>query len=647
MQELIDACRYEDEDKAKGILAAGGVSQETLDRALYEAAYCPLLSLVEPLLEAGANPNQIYATTRSERAAKTTALTALLAYAGDEEGLLSAVHLLLSKGADPNLRDVERNGRTALMVACNHHLVDAARLLLESGADPTVLQGKPGREEAALYKVFTRGNDHLAMTKLTRLLLDAGARADEPSSSWKRSPLMMACSSGATDAARMLIDAGAIVDRLDTNGASAYALASDKGHREVCALLIERHATATAAELLRAELVASHRSEDWATICRIGKEALTSLEPEAWLYQTISTAHEKQGELETAIEVAQRGLRDAFEDVLLTRLVTCLCRCGRHAESLDAWNSYKSRLCVGATDRHLLANLLVSYDELGRRREGLDELAPFIEGELASGSSQDGGLLSFNLACLCCKEGELPLALKHMESSMNSGFPLESFENDSDLRGLRAHPAYSLVAHKAVRAQTWIERDGSALSEVVLRHRELIVRSYAKPPFEAADDVNCEEFDTDTEGALAFVARCEELRSEGWRACVTPAIDYWALCIGKVFERWCKSQEAEGLQRLGAVIVEWDFGDTPSERNLWIAGYGEAPEGTYDEYVYGDGTLVDAAYSGPPIDTPEVFEAIVAKAYKTASFAALSKSAPFHFVFQEHDAGHECTVRWP
>lgn len=589
------------------LLGGTAIEQDALDRSLYEACCAPLVDAIAPLLEAGANPNKLYSLGSSERIPSRSPLANLVEYgAAEGEAQNDAVASCLDKGADPNLRDEEAHGATPVMLAANYHLVAIAQMLIDAGADPTLVSGKEGRVEDALYEVFTREDDHQCMDALVAMLLGAGAKPDEVCGRWQRSPLMVASGAGALDACRRLVGAGANVDRQDASGNTAYALASKRGHGEVCEFLIACGATVSSDDRLRATLIAAHNDQDWGKLRGLGNEAIQAFPKESWVFQAISLAHHNAGEFDSAAACARRGIETAFADILVTRLVVSLHHGGRNAEAVEVWGECKGQLELGKTDRHLLANVSAIYNELGRRREGLDELASFIDAALEAGSEGDGGLLDFNLACLYTLEGALVRALRHAASAVAVGKEIEAFDTDADLNNLRTHPAYRLVVHQENAGSAWSLGTQWPVREVLIDGDECIERYYPESPCGDEPEVTTTEHSSRTAAALAYVARTQVLRSEGWQPCDAPAIAYWAPVFIAALEGWGTAQTAGTLKGLAAMVVEWDFGESDGERNMWIAGYGDAPAGTF----------------------------------------VMRKESPFSFVLQEHDCGHESTVVW-
>lgn len=91
------------------------------------------------------------------------------------EGHREVVQYLLSKGANPNLRN--RHGRTALMFPVNYRFLAIAKLLIDKGADPNAVD-EQGR---GMVIVATEKN----YPDVLKLLLAAGARPDVKTSDGK------------------------------------------------------------------------------------------------------------------------------------------------------------------------------------------------------------------------------------------------------------------------------------------------------------------------------------------------------------------------------------------------------------------------------------------------------------------------------
>jgi ankyrin repeat protein len=159
---------------------------------------------LERLIKAGANPN--WAMPDGETALMTTALS------GNPE----AVKVLAAHGANLNATDPTR-GQTALMWAASGNKAAVVKTLLELGADFSLKSKRPGGERRP------RGQ------------------------TGGYSAFLYAVRSGAIDAARALLDAGADVNETTPDNTSALLVSTINANYELSALLLDYGADATAA----------------------------------------------------------------------------------------------------------------------------------------------------------------------------------------------------------------------------------------------------------------------------------------------------------------------------------------------------------------------------------------------------------------
>ena len=200
--------------------------------ALHWAARAADAALVKRLLAAGAAAN----------AANRYGVTPLQLAA--ENGDAGIVKALLAAGADANA--VLPEGETVLLTAARTGAPDALRALLDAGADIHARERWYG--ETAL--IWATAEDHAAAVKL---LLEHGADVNERSAlqhfdkrragqsvlslgDW--TPLMYAAREDARAASGVLIHAGAGLDLVDPDGATALVIAILNAHYELASTLL-------------------------------------------------------------------------------------------------------------------------------------------------------------------------------------------------------------------------------------------------------------------------------------------------------------------------------------------------------------------------------------------------------------------------
>ncbi|HXS80520.1 MAG TPA: ankyrin repeat domain-containing protein [Gammaproteobacteria bacterium] len=234
---LLAAARVGDHDKAMALAREGGeVGAVEADgtSALHWAAHFGDAELVRALLAAGAEVN---ATNRYGMTPLQVA--SVEADAGIVEALLAA-------GADAS--GVLPEGETALMTAARAGAPDTLRLLLAHGADVEARDKFHG--ESAL--IWAAGENH---ADAVRVLVEHGADVDGrsalltleprqrragqsilPLGSW--TPLMYAARENARAAGEALVAAGASLDAVDPDGATALVIAIINAHYEFAELLL-------------------------------------------------------------------------------------------------------------------------------------------------------------------------------------------------------------------------------------------------------------------------------------------------------------------------------------------------------------------------------------------------------------------------
>ena len=136
-----------------------------------------------------------------------------------EGGHLDIAQMLLARGDQRLLEDVDDIDRSPLKIACDRRDVRLATLLLNHGADAEQKEADGcGR---TLVMCATMFDDVAILT----MLLDKGARI-EATDRYGHTALMIACQFGRVGAAKVLLKRGASLDAKNEDGLNALALAS-------------------------------------------------------------------------------------------------------------------------------------------------------------------------------------------------------------------------------------------------------------------------------------------------------------------------------------------------------------------------------------------------------------------------------------
>jgi len=203
---LIAAAARNDLQKADLLLRAGAdvkAANEFGATALYAAAAHADPAMTAKLLAAGADAN----------APLLSGETPLMQAA--RRGNLATVRALLSAKANPNAQEAN-GGQTALMWAITEHQAAVAEELVRGGAGVDV-HSKSGF--TALMFAAQQGDADCA-----RILLAAGAKANEAMPKSALTPLIIASAMGQADVVAVLLDNGADPNAMDARGYTALHL---------------------------------------------------------------------------------------------------------------------------------------------------------------------------------------------------------------------------------------------------------------------------------------------------------------------------------------------------------------------------------------------------------------------------------------
>ena len=261
---LADAARAGAWDVVQDLVADGvDVGTEDLEggQALHWSVRADELQVVDMLLEAGADPtaetrhgvSPLYLAARNgsapmilklieagvdadqlDRTGETVLMIAT------QSGDVEAVRILLENGAAVNATDPEF-GQTPLMWAARDGHPDVVSTLLEGGADVHAVTRTGEPPDPRLPCVNRTGCGSHGLGIIRGGMPERGKRDPTPGTT---TSLMYAAREGRLETVRLLIDAGADVNAVDTNGIASLLLSISNNHVDVARFLIERGADA-------------------------------------------------------------------------------------------------------------------------------------------------------------------------------------------------------------------------------------------------------------------------------------------------------------------------------------------------------------------------------------------------------------------
>jgi ankyrin len=225
------AARRDDVESAQLLLRAGARPDAATRYGvtpLHLASLAGDAALIDALLRAGADPN----------AANPGGETALMTAA--RSGSADAVILLLDRGANVNAREHVR-GQTALMWAVLENHPAVVQLLLSRGAEidaqssVSVPDGTTGVPEATSGDIGAHGPGIYRSRAV-------------PSPTGAMTPLLYAARDGNLAMTRLLLGAGADINRTSANGTTPLVVAITNNHIELAMHLVEQGADVNAAD---------------------------------------------------------------------------------------------------------------------------------------------------------------------------------------------------------------------------------------------------------------------------------------------------------------------------------------------------------------------------------------------------------------
>ena len=169
------------------------------DTALLLACSAAQIELVRLLLKANANPNVVNANGEAS-------LHGAIAASCSEETLQD----MIDHGADVNATN--KRGRTPLLLSCFYRQIDSVKVLLGARADPTIVD-----EEG--FSCLHAAIDGQCSKDTLQALIDHGAYVDATRKDGANA-LLRACYTGQSESVRFLLEAGADVNIVKSDGST-------------------------------------------------------------------------------------------------------------------------------------------------------------------------------------------------------------------------------------------------------------------------------------------------------------------------------------------------------------------------------------------------------------------------------------------
>lgn len=223
---LMYAARDNNVDLIKEILHAGAKIDATDTKgqsALMLAITNGASDAVFALIDSGTNINV-------KDASGWTPLTYAVSY-----NMLDVMRYLVSNKADIDLAQSE--GKTALMLATEKNDLETISYLIDAGAQIDIVDAKGCT--AFLYAVLYDNND------IAKTLLNKSKDSVDKDSVDGFTPLMVAANNKNIEMVRMIVTAGANINKVDSYGRSAFTYAVAKNSMDVAEYLMENGADVT------------------------------------------------------------------------------------------------------------------------------------------------------------------------------------------------------------------------------------------------------------------------------------------------------------------------------------------------------------------------------------------------------------------
>ena len=220
---LLYAIEYGFIDIFRCLIEYGAPDADTFTAALDRTVGGHHVAIAAFLIDNGADLNAIYPISQ-----RNSLIKACIG------GTPDMVRLLLARGADPNA--VDTKGWSPLRAWCRLQQLEVLKALLEYGACTNQhFADNRSRGSTALLKVVKRDKEHsdAKCMQALALLLEYGADPNLPHTDTGETPLMLAALQLRVDLVKLLLEHGADVTQVNSEGRSVLDLLGDEKYGEV------------------------------------------------------------------------------------------------------------------------------------------------------------------------------------------------------------------------------------------------------------------------------------------------------------------------------------------------------------------------------------------------------------------------------
>ncbi|QXP58675.1 ankyrin repeat domain-containing protein [Olleya sp. HaHaR_3_96] len=500
-----------------------------------------------------------------------------------------AVAYLVEKGLDINVANAK--GKTPLMQFCieasnNEAYLEAVKKYIALGAD---IHSTINDEESSRHGWTAL---HYAILGRVPLIVD------------------------------YLLSIGAKTDQVFKEGVTTLDLAIKTKNQDIMALFMDNVEAHKTPSVIKSMITFFLANMNYSKIIA-WFEALP-LEDANWeTLHTASIAYRKMGDIESATKYGVLAIEKfGINNFLLDNMVFIYVMNGEFQKALDIWQQYRPDFDPTADPAaNTIAHVVVAYDQLGKYKDGFEDVIVFVE-KAENTRETRAGLLFFNVACLAANTNAIEDAIILSARAINKDYTSADFSDSSfdTIRDTAIFKTLMSFADDQVLYLTFKKEDSTVTFYSRCRDEYDFITEHGKVRSAETRSFN------DLGHMLRMVySEIDNLKQDGYKAYAVDFLKIW----GPVYDTIFKNIGASTQKPLGTLNVEWDFdhNDNTLTRPYYVYSDNGYDLDHYDDVYY--------------IPTQKIFETIIKEVVKLDSFKVLNKKETVQIIQSEHDAGNE------